>query len=55
MTDMFFADNGFSTKAVQKCQAFCPISIIGIILLFFSYRNFNIHTYGDLDTHDIHE
>ena len=25
MTDMFFADNAISTKAVQKCQPFCPI------------------------------
>ena len=25
MTDMFFADNAISTKALQKCQPFCPI------------------------------
>ena len=31
------------------------ISIIGIILSIFPYRTFNMHTYGDLDIHDIHK
>ena len=25
MTDMSFADNAISTKALQKCKPFCPI------------------------------
>ena len=53
MTDMFFADNAIPTKAFQlNVNRFVQyISIIGIILSFFSYRTFNMHTYGDLDIH----
>ena len=54
MTDMFFADNAISTKALQKCQSFCPIYKHNWYhFIIFSYRTFNMHTYGDLDIDDI--
>ena len=36
MTDMFFADNAISTKALQKCQPFCPTCGHHFIIFFLS-------------------
>ena len=59
MTDMFFANNTISHKALQKCQPFCPIYKHNwhhfiIFFLLDLLDLLNMHTYGDLDIHDIY-
>ena len=55
MTDMFFPDNAISTRALQKCQPFCPIYKHNSHHFIIFFQTFNMHTYRDLDIHDVNQ